>query len=125
MYGPPPPCCRHCGNPAGIYVTNDIVLASRPISPYFDNSCVFDKKHSARREKMFGGQSSKGQKAVAPDVQTDANAAKLAAVDVAGKHKHPNLHSGLGLIYFGPMTVNSRAHDVPMRDGECTGRGRA
>lgn len=73
---------------------------------------------------MFGGQSSKGQRGVAAGVQTDANAAKIAAADVAGKHKHPSLHSGAGLFYFGPMTVNSRAHDVSMRDGECTGRGR-
>jgi hypothetical protein len=71
---------------------------------------------------MFGGQSSKGQKGVTGGAQTDDSTAKIAAAEVAGKHKHhPNLHSGIGLIYFGPMTVNSRAHDVSMKDGECKG----
>lgn len=117
-----------CGHPfcdqmvlsasGGIYVARDLVLASRPISPYFDDSCVFGGKQSARREKMFGSQSGKGQKGGAGGAQTDDSTAKIAAAEVAGKHKHPpNLHSGIGLIYFGPMTVSSRAHDVSIKDG--------
>lgn len=106
----------------GIYIAEDIVLTSLPMSP--TNNCFSSgaQDRVAKVGNLLGKKGSR-QSATAPKPAdsgaqaTDKIGAKVASAEPAYKSREPNLHSGLALIYFGPMTVNSRVHDVKIDQG--------
>lgn len=92
----------------GIYYTDDIVLASRPISAIIDSSCQTDK----REFKLSDGRILKGKKGGRATVKI-AGGVDATTYDAS----KPSLYSGTAMIYFGPMTVNSRFHSSKYTQG--------
>jgi hypothetical protein len=109
----------------GIYFAQDIVLASRPITPTIEASCIDSGKGRSAKSSMMAGRGHKGSKFAkmgAAKKGTESGENKNAALANAEpsygvKKLEPNLHSGEAIIYFGPMTVNSRVHDVQINQG--------
>lgn len=100
----------------------DIVLASRPMDPTYDASCGGNEDRRSSKFGRFIGRrtSRKGQRKPAAESSTkveDKSGAMIASAQPAYKSKEPNLYSGAAVIYFGPMTINSRAHDVSISQG--------
>lgn len=123
-----------CGHPfcdqmvlsaaGGIYYAQDIVLASRPISPTIETSCFEDDKRRNAKSSLLAGRGHKGSKFAskgAPQKGAESGEKNAALANAepsyGGKKPEPNLHSGEAVIYFGPMTVNSRVHDVQINQG--------
>jgi hypothetical protein len=106
-----------------VYVADDIVLASRPIAPTDNCAGGFGAKERAARVDNLLGKKASRQSAAAPRFsnsnakETDKVGAKIASAEPAHKGREPNLYSGIALIYFGPMTVNSRVHDLKIEQG--------
>jgi len=94
----------------GIYYTDDIVLASRPIVPMIDTACGGGK---GKRELKIGNKVFKGKKTgkLVAKVAGDASVSKVDS----GNDK--SLYTGEATIYFGPMTINSRFHSVKYTQG--------
>ena len=114
-----------CGHPfcdqmvleaaGGIYWAEDVVLVSKPASPLIDDSCDSDKRSAKspaakRSSKKFIAKSRKS-----------ADGAKAQVAAANSGHSEPSMYSGNAWIYFGPMSVNSRVHDVKITQGGCPG----
>jgi hypothetical protein len=113
-------CCMRLGT--GVYVADDIVLASRPMTP--TNNCFGTRgaeDRAARFDDLLGKKGSRHSAAPKPADSnargSDKDGAKVASTEPASKARDPNLYSGIALIYFGPMAVNSRVHDVKVDQG--------
>lgn len=93
----------------GIYYTDDIVLASRPIVPMIDTACGGSKD---KRQLRMGNKVFKGKK-------TSKLAARIAVDASVSYHggDDKSLYTGEATIYFGPMTINSRFHSVKYTQG--------
>ena len=119
-------CCSYlnaasegCGEPfcdqmvlsaeGGIYDTEDVVLASRPITPILDSSCGGGRREAKIAPRSFKGK--KSSKSVAKLTKV-ANDAVVASSDTTH-----SLYSGAATIYFGPMTVNSRFYESKVTQG--------
>jgi hypothetical protein len=108
----------------GIYYAQDIVLASRPIPPTIEASCIANSNTRSAKSSLLAGRGHKGSKfagkgAAKKGAESGEKNAALANAEPSygGKKPEPNLHSGEAVIYFGPMTVNSRVHDVQINQG--------
>mgnify|MGYP001807785034 CR=1 FL=1 len=98
----------------GIYWAEDVVVTSKPVAPLIDDSCAVEKRTStgSKFDPMMrkGGKKAGGSRAVAPGSQK-VEVAKM------GHPSEPSMYSGDAWIYFGPMSINSRVHDVKMTQG--------
>jgi len=99
----------------GIYYTDDIVLASRPISPIVDSSCG----DGGKRDPKLGSRVFRGKKmgkivGAKASIASTGTEASLSSIKPA---EEKSLYSGEAVIYFGPMTVNSRFHAVKYTQG--------
>ena len=114
-----------CGHPfcdqmvleaaGGIYWAQDIVLASKPPSPLIDDSCGISRRTASSPTTKMG--SKRG--ASKPDGALAGPKAKIARMG----DSEPTLHSGDAWIFFGPMSINSRVHDVKTTHGGWGGGG--
>jgi hypothetical protein len=94
----------------GIYYAEDIVLTSRPIAPMLDGMCSGGGRKGSFPTNM------KGRKARG-DNKGPVSAKPANVADMSRPHT-PTLYSGAAWIFFGPMSVNSRVHDVKVSQGE-------
>jgi hypothetical protein len=114
-----------CGHPfcdqmvleaaGGIYWAEDIVLASKPPSPLIDDSCGLSRRTASSPATKKGGK----RGASKPDGALAGPKVKIARMG----ESEPTLHSGDAWIYFGPMSINSRVHDVKTTHGGLGGEG--
>lgn len=95
----------------GIYYADDVVLASKPITGMVDGSCSGTGK---RETRLGSGKVFKGKK---KSRTGGGGTVKIASTTDSSVHTGQSLYSGEAYIYFGPMTINSRFHDVKVSQG--------
>lgn len=90
------------------------MLTSRPICPMMDSTC--GTCDGDRRKGKFPSHM-KGKKSISRGEAMPVGAKTANVADMSRPHT-PSLYSGSAWIFFGPMTVNSRVHDVKVSQGE-------
>ncbi len=127
-----------CGHPfcdqmvleasGGVYWAEDIVIASKQAPPLIDSSCSSGSRSGSNTvfkrgaKRGAGGKPDTVQRPSGRPSERPAENPKAQISHSRGGSSEATLHSGDALIYFGPMSINSRLYDVPNTQGAHTVR---